>query len=177
MKILLIIDTQKYKYHNELYVDFESALVNYFDRHGDNSLIVFDMSVDDSEHEKFSYIKNLCADLIITLDCAGFDMLTTGNTLSYNNLPCRMAHVLTKNDSEFNRYLEYRQNFSMVTYYPEDENMGLRQGKYPWITNVQEMKKLVYKNISEKDHSENIAKIELWLSKMLKDLKYEDIDT
>ena len=135
------------------------------------------MSVDESEHEKYAYVKNLCSDLIITLDCAGFDMLTTGNTLSYNTLPCYMAHVLTKNDTTFNRYFEYRQNFSMITYYPEGEDMGLRQGKYPGITNALEMKKLVYRNIGEKDHIENVAKIQLWLRQMLKELRYEDIDS
>lgn len=176
MKILLIIDTKKYKYHNEIFVDFENAIVNFFENRGENSLNVFDMGMEGLDYEKFSYIQNLSADLIVTLDCAGFDMTTTGDNLSYNNLTCRMAHVLIKNDASFSRFLKYRQNFSMYTYCPEDENMGIKQGKFPEITNIGEMKKLVYKNIDDEDHKDNVAKIEMWLRQMLEDLRYEDID-
>lgn len=171
MKILLIIDTKTYKYHNEVFVDFETALVNYFGDSEDDSLEVVDVGIDEAEHVIFNYIKESEPDLMITLDFAGFNMLTTGNAISFNSIPCRMAHVLFKGKDSYSNYLKYRQNFSMFTYFPEGENIDTLKGRYNWITNIGQIQRLKYKDLSDKDHENNVSAIEKWLPAAFEDMR------
>lgn len=176
MKILLIIDTKLNSYHSEVYADFENALVNYFEDKGDNSLEVIDIGIDMAEHEMFDYILKASPDLIITIDFAGFNMKTTGGAISYNCIPCRMAHVLLRKRESYSDYLTYSQNFSMFTYIPRDEDINLWTEKYPWITNIGHIGRLCTKHITAADHDSNIRIIEEWLPIALKDMRYETAD-
>lgn len=171
MKILLIIDSKNYKYHNDIFIDFENALVNFFEDKGDNSLEVIDVGIDEEEHVIFNYIKGLAPDFVITVDFAGFNMRTTGDSLSYNGIPCRMAHYLIRSREAYLSLLNYRQNFSMYTYIQESDDINEWKNKYPGITNIGYCGKINYKNISDTEHRENVELIEKWLQQVLEDLR------
>lgn len=175
MRILLIVDTQKYKYHGELFIDFENALVNHYEDDDDCSLEVIDISTFSAEYEAYEYISGTHPDLIITLDCAGFDMLTTSGSISYNSIPCRMAHVLLKKRELYSAYLNNRQNFSMYTYFSDecDEQWNV---SHPWITNTGYIDNVIYKNIDDDAHETNVITIEKWLNQALEDMRYEITD-
>lgn len=174
MNILLIIDKKRYKYHGEIELDFESALVNYFENRGENSLEVIDVGVNIGEYEMFSYLKSKTVDFIITVDFAGFNMTTTSDTLSFNGLHARMAHILLQKREMYSSLLNYRQNISMFTYFQKGEDIDLLIKKYPGITNIREIDRIYYKNLSKVEHEQNVDVIEKWLDVAMRDMRYNE---
>jgi len=67
-------------------------------------------------HEKYYVIRNYQKDLLITFDCAGFEFRTENDTLSYNNMGFRMAHILFHGMHEYREELRQQMNFSMFVF-------------------------------------------------------------
>jgi len=129
MKVLIIIDTKKYKKHKEMAEMFKTAL-------SEHIVDIYDMGCDAPEHEKFYAIKAAMGNVGITFDCAGFEMVNITEVLSYNSFTIRMAHIIFDKVYKFDEALKHMQNLSMFTYVSEGENMEKVKAQYTLIPNL-----------------------------------------
>lgn len=69
-----------------------------------------------------AYMEKENADLLVTVDCSGFELELLGDDLFYNSLCIPAMHFLTKAPWELGECLEQRMNFTMEFYtlYEED---------------------------------------------------------
>lgn len=63
-----------------------------------------------------AYMEKEKADLLVTIDCSGFELELLGDDLFYNSLCIPAMHFLTKAPWELADYLEQRMNFTMEFY-------------------------------------------------------------
>lgn len=119
MKTLIITQPAKFACHKEI----AKALVNICGNNGIEASI-YDYSVSKPPHIKYGEIKTIQPDFLITLDCAGFDMLNENDELSYNTFPFRIAHLLTRGAGYYRQELLYQMNFSTFVYLPEKSSVG-----------------------------------------------------
>ena len=159
MKILYITDSKKYKYHNEIIGDFLSVTGGE----------VLDLPIDDSREMKYFDVANAKADVIITLDCAGLDFMTVTDTLSLNNLNARMAHIMFHQPSFYGQVLNFRQNLSMFTYVPAEEDAERYRRIYEEVPNILNFCEFDYKACNEEEHLSNRANIQKWWDSFKKD--------
>lgn len=94
-------------------------------------------------HEQFYAIRDHKSQLIITIDLAGFEFRNELEGLSYNNLPCRMAHLLCDKYEVCPAELNMDLNFSMFFYTASKEQAEKIKEKYPNVENVKSMAELV----------------------------------
>ncbi len=152
MNILYLTDSRQFGYHKDLIKDFLSVTGGE----------VFDLSDDYAKAKKYQDIENFGADVIITFDGAGLDYRTVMDTLSFNNLFARMAHILFHKPSFYGQMLELRQNLSMFTYIPCTEDLSSCRTRYPEIPNLNEFGKCFYKADNEKEHETNRETVRAW---------------
>ncbi len=152
MRILYLIDSGTYRYHKELIGDF-------LDVTGGE---VMDIPDDGMRQMKFNDVKKYGADVIITFDGIGLDFRTVSDTLSLNNLYSRMAHILFHKLSFYDRKILIRQNLSMFTYIPNDEDPDAAGGKYEDIPNIRSFGVFSYKIYNEAEREKNRETIREW---------------
>lgn len=154
MRTGIVINTKKYTYHSYLAALFETAA----SAHGE--VKVFDMAETKPLHEKYYALAESGCNLLLTLDCAGFELRTENDTLSYNNFGCRMAHILLRSMQEYREELRQQMNFSMFVFSVKEEDVRSIKDRYPNIPNIELFPQIDYKEKSEetKKISERIIK-------------------
>ncbi len=172
MKILFVINSGKFAYHNILYSDLAEEFRNFWtDRTGDAvELFCVDMNQINTQgkalYELFYEIQDVNADLIVTLDCAGFELRTEGDGLSLNILPSRMIHILCGRKEMFREELSLRQNFSMFLCSMAGESFGEH------IPNVCDFPKVMYKSADAADRMSNREAVREWLPKIAQRMRF-----
>ncbi len=152
MKILYLTDTDRYQYHKELAGEFLEITGGE----------VMDIPDDGNRQMKFFDVKNAAADVIITFDGTGLDFRTVSDTLSLNNLYARMAHILFHKPSFYEQKILIRQNLSMFTYIPNNEDPASFSGKYEDIPNVRLFGEFSYKPYNDEEKKMNRETIRAW---------------
>ena len=152
MKILYIINSKEYSYHKNIITDFTRNIPG----------MVFDMGDGADYGMRYHEIEANSPDVIITFDLAGFELRTGGDTLSLNNLYARMAHILFHKPDYYGNNLRLRQNLSMFTYIPCDENILEYGSRYPEIPNICEFVSIINNADNDSDHKDNQSNIREW---------------
>ncbi len=129
LKIVVIINTLDHKNHQDIAARLKRAL-------SDHEVIIFDLNCCMQEHERYYTIRDMRADLIITLDMAGFEMKNIMGVISYDSLKCRMAHLLFDKAYKYSEKLECLQNLSMFTYIRQEEDADEFGKNWPTVPNV-----------------------------------------
>ena len=126
---VIVINTKNHPEHRE------SAALLYKALEGRMRIDTVDMAGAGMLHEKYFTIRSCNPLFVITLDMAGFELRTENDTFSYNQIPCRMMHLLFGELQEYETLLTGKFNFSMFFYgrrqlcekiracYPEIENV------------------------------------------------------
>lgn len=83
-------------------------------------------------------LKELHPYAVFTIDRMGFDCKTVGDDISYNTIPCRMIHILTKAPWEYEN-LNQRYNFTMFFYCLKDEYEKEIRKNFDRIINVKSL--------------------------------------
>lgn len=159
MKTLYLINSEKYNYHKELIKDFLIVIPGE----------IIDMGDGKDYGERFREIDSIHPDIIITYDLAGFELRTGSDTLSLNNIYARMAHILFHKTNYYGGNLRLRQNLSMFTYIPCEENISECRSLYPEIPNICEFVSIMYKADNDTDHKYNQSNIREWWETFKKD--------
>lgn len=131
MNMSLVINSKKYPYHEKLVNLFSDQAKEY------GSLAVFDMASFEPLHEMYHRIAANKCDLLISFDCAGFEIRTTNDLLAYNKFGCRMAHILFQKMGEYGENLRQQMNFSMFVFSVIQEDVFLIRKDFPNIPNIE----------------------------------------
>ena len=76
-------------------------------------------------------LKNLCPDIIITLDLLGFELCTLTDNISYNLLNCKQIHILLHKNLENEKYLLKPLSIAMFFYCFAEDYYECLINKYP----------------------------------------------
>lgn len=131
MKTVFVVNQRKYPYHEK----FLDLFVKNAEKYGD--VQIFDMSSTQLLHEIYYKIAASECDLLISFDCAGFELRTENDTLSYNKLGCRMAHILFRNMRDYGENLKQQMNFSMFVFSVIQEDVSKIQKNFSNIPNIE----------------------------------------
>ncbi len=153
MKILYLIDSDKYNYHRRLADDFISVT---------GGSIIDTAGADPGK--QYYDIAGESPDVVITFDLAGHIFRTGNDTLSLNNIYARFAHILFHRSSHYGRELKARQNLSMFTFIPSGEDVGSYRRDLPDVPNIDSFVNIRYKPDNNTEHKENLANITRWWS-------------
>lgn len=100
----------------------------------------------------FQSMQKYQPDFLVSLDMAGFEMLTEAEEASYNRIPCRMAHLILSGYDNYRNVLEHMINFSMY-FYTNTKLMEQQLRKdFPHIEHVNYLEQLncVYELLAQK---------------------------
>lgn len=97
------------------------------------------------------------ADLLLTFELVGFERTTLTNNVSYNLLPCKQIHIITKDNLPNEKYLEKQLSISMFFYCTDSKYYQYLLKKYPDIPYLKETKG--WKNSGDEESVETNAKI------------------
>jgi hypothetical protein len=111
MNIIVLSNTLKYPYHTQII----KALNTIFFTNGSNAQII-NISDQTPMSELSRQLSSLPADIIITLDLAGFELRTLTGECLLNMLPCKVCNILWGNKSEYDKYLTGKLSLSMLFY-------------------------------------------------------------
>lgn len=151
MKILYLIDSDKYNYHRRLADDFISVTGG----------SVIDTAGADPGKQYYD-IAGESPDVVITFDLAGHIFRTGNDTLSLNNIYARFAHILFHRSSHYGRELKSRQNLSMFTFIPAGEDVGSCRRDLPEVPNIENFVSINYKPSDDDERKDNLANIASW---------------
>lgn len=169
MKILIVYNSQKYKYHEKTVETILAVAMKQFGK--DTVVDKLDMSSDCPLHELFYRIRDNGAQLIITLDLAGFELRTENDSISLNGIHSRIVNILLKGSDSFAGELKCRQNLSMYTYIPARENHEAVSRRYPGIPNLSVFCEYDYTADSDDKLSQNRNNLELWFKNMTEEIR------
>lgn len=93
------------------------------------------MATDDANVLKY-HMQQAEPELLVTFDCAGFELELLGGDLFYNSLCCRAAHILFTNPHEYSDYLNKRMNFPMEFYVVSQEYVRIIEDNYKRVPKV-----------------------------------------
>lgn len=161
MKVIEIIDSKKYRYHRTVLNDWTCAMKKHY---GIGEVFIVDIADNIASHERYSMIEDYKADLIITMDFSGFDMLTGSNNLSLNCIPAKVAHILFHNKDKYRLEVSYRQNFSMFTCINQFDDVTNWENTEDNISNIVSAPDIEYIEDNEEVHDSNQKKICEWLA-------------
>lgn len=109
-------------------------------------------------HEKFYAIENAKPDLIITFDFAGFECRNGMGDVSFNRIPCRMAHLIL-HESE-NRVIQPDEIFNYSMYFfAATESYGKQIAENESVAHYQVLPELMDLKPESKNDSASIAMI------------------
>lgn len=169
MKMLFVINSEKYPYH----IDMLSLFTEIAGEYG--IFQVLDMADNISFSQKYDRIVQCRCDLLISFDCAGFEFRTETNTLSYNNLGCRMAHILFRGMHEYREELRQQMNFSMFVFSEREEDVSAISERCFNIPNIELMERLEYSQCKEENTGKNRQIIAEWFKHIIKETELENI--
>lgn len=129
MKILIVIDTRKRPEHKKTENIYRDILGT------ENEICIVDMASGKPDYVIFNEIAASDSDLVITFDLAGFNLKTELNTISYNTLTCRVAHILSDMNQPGDR-LDEQLNLSHFMYLPDGTDLSEFAAGHKNIPNV-----------------------------------------
>ena len=97
------------------------------------------------------------ADLFVDFNLSGFNQTTLTDNISYNLLPCKQIHIITRDNLPNEKYLEKQLSISMFFYCTDSKYYQYLQEKYPDIPYLKEVKG--WKNSDDEESAETNAKI------------------
>jgi hypothetical protein len=165
MKIVFVINSKKYFYHKDMLRQFLISAEKY------GTCRIIDLSVGTAFHMIYDEIEQSGCDLLISLDLAGFEFRTETNTLSYNNLGCRMAHVLFRGMHEYREELRQQMNFSMFLFSMREEDVAVMNDRYPNIPNVERIERMEYRHPAEEDMAKSRNIINKWFAHIMDEME------
>lgn len=168
MKIAIVVNNQKYPYHQNIICLLRKCSLG-----KENTTEVIDMSEKIPLHEKYYKIIESGCNFLISLDCAGFELRTELETLSYNNLGCRVAHLILQNINEFTEELGQQMNFSMFLFGNGKEQAEAIKERHADIVNVGYFEQIDYKDNSPEAEKRTIEILETWWEKIKKTAELE----
>lgn len=176
MKYLILLNSTKYSYHNDFADMLRDILMGITKDSGDEALVdVIDMSSNGPQYEKYYAIEKAKADLIFNLDLAGFELMTEGDNISLNGIPCRTVNILFQKPEIYGSDLKFRQNLSMFTYFPKrvvKNSDGLMEiaNRYSDIPNPMIFCEYDYKASADKEITANRENVQLWVDQMFSEV-------
>lgn len=129
MKIVMVIDTGRRPEHRKISDIYINALSV------ENDIYLVDMSSGKPWHVLFAEIVSYKCDLVVAFDCAGFELKTELNMLSYNTLTCRVAHIFTDMKQKASDLSE-QFNLSHFVYLPQGTGFEEFAGEHKNMPNV-----------------------------------------
>lgn len=93
-----------------------------------------------------AYIKQENADLLVTIDCAGFELTLLGDDLFYNSLCIPAMHFLVKSPWQLADYLKQRMNFTMEYYTLYEGDKELIEKYFKRVPKVHIIPELIWEN-------------------------------
>lgn len=111
MNIIILSNTLKFPYHNQII----KALNTIVSTNGSSAQVI-DISVKTPMSKSSRQLSSLSADIIITLDLAGFELRTLTGECLLNMLPCKVCNILWGDKPEYNKYLTGKLSLSMLFY-------------------------------------------------------------
>ena len=169
MKLLFVINSEKYPYHTKMLSLFVEAAKKY------GTYQIINMADNLLPSVKYEQMVKSGCDLLISFDCAGFEFRTETNTLSYNNFGCRMAHILFRGMHEYREELRQQMNFSMFVFSVRSEDVSAISERYPNIPNIELMERLEYGQCNEEDTRKNRQVIGRWFRHIIEEAELEDV--
>jgi len=137
MKIVILMDTVKYSNHHVYAEKIEKALA------AGNNFFVYNMSSGKPFHEAYRIIEGEKPELIITLDCAGFELKTELNSLSLNCLHCRAIHMLFEKTYKYGDLLDNLFSLSHFMFLPKGSDVSRFKETHNNIAYVGEMPNMI----------------------------------
>lgn len=161
MKSLILINSKQFSYHKRVADDFLYTLREI--KSDDIKAQVFDMGRDIPLHEMFGEIKNHTPDCIFTFDLAGFELLTSNQTLSLNSLSVMCYNILFKSSGSYKDKLKLRQNLSMFTYFSSRDDIEFDERLKEMIPNPGRMCEYDYVDESDCVREQNRTNLAQWI--------------
>lgn len=162
VKTVFVVNLQKYPCHKKLLELFAIQAGRYGD------FEIFDIASGEPLHEIYYKIAAGGYSLLISFDCAGFELRTESDTLAYNQLGCRMAHILFHERDEYGENLSQQMNFSMFVFSSVREDVVFLQKNFPNIPNIEWLEiPEEFLPIGEDGLDGNDTWISEWLSHMM----------
>lgn len=96
-------------------------------------------------------------EMLLVFNLSGFNHTTLTDNISYNLLPCKQIHILTKDNPPNEKYLEKQLSISMFFYCTDSKYYQYLLEKYPDIPYLKEVKG--WKNAADEESAEANAKI------------------
>lgn len=168
MKTIFVINVKQYSYHKRILEFLAEAAKKY------GEVQVFDMSENIPLHEQYYRLQEAGADFLVSFDCAGFELRTENNTLSYNHFGCRMAHLLFRHREEYREALRQQMNFSMFVFSAKEKDVLFLQKHLPnipnaeWLEIPEGIKQTGQEGLADKE-SECFRWAEKWFSYIIKE--------
>lgn len=79
-------------------------------------------------------------DIVFTFNLSGFNQTTLTDNISYNLLPCKQIHIITKDNLPNEKYLEKQLSISMFFYCTDSKYYHYLLEEYPDIPYLKEVK-------------------------------------
>ena len=111
MQIILLTNTSQYVYHTTVSHIIQSVLASF--SHQVTTLDIDDFTY---SHQCLAKITSLAADVIITLDLAGFHLRTQSGENALNMLTSKNLNLIWGNKNEYASYLQKKISLSMLFY-------------------------------------------------------------
>lgn len=129
MKVLFIIHSRNNKKHTSIVDTYKQGMG------AGNEYQVLDMACGKALHIIYQELQAARPDLVMTLDCAGFEMKTEMDSISLNKLTCRVAHLLFDAPYKYKNYLQEEFNLSHFFYFAVTSDLAKVQSMYPNLPN------------------------------------------
>lgn len=88
----------------------------------------------------YGCLRKETVDLLLTFEMLGFEKSTLAGGISYNLLPCKQIHIITKDNLPNEKYLEKQLSISMFFYCTDSKYYHYLLEKYPDIPYLKEVK-------------------------------------
>lgn len=98
------------------------------------------IQIDNARNVHDIHFKEELYDIIMTFDLYQFNKTTLTDNISYNLLPCKQIHIITKDNLPNEKYLEKQLSISMFFYCMDSKYYHYLLEKYPDIPYLKEVK-------------------------------------
>lgn len=161
MRIAYVINSKQYNYHKSVLSDFTAVIPGE----------VYDLA--EWNYRIVSEIVQNDFDVIIFFDLVGHVYRTTSDTLSFNELTSRVAHILFRRTEEYVN-IGYRQNISSFMYISKRDDIGRVKNKCDEVPNIEYFEDFKYKAESGDEHDMNRDSIKKWWGRFLEDARINE---
>lgn len=156
MKILILIDPIPYPYHQSLAENICEFLNNF-----NHTVSLLDIHSEPYDYLILKKIKELCPDVLITLDLAGFHFRTQAGENALNMLTTKNLNIIWGNKPEYALPLSRKISLSMLFYDAAGRNFSLPE-HYPNMHYYKFSEKFYIDINSEKEPDCQTALFHIW---------------